>query len=1102
MSTIKKNRLGENLLSKFENFNFSKQLISELESSKQEISIKILHGSAKAIITALINKNISLPLFILTDSIQSAEDWYHDLSLMLETEKISTLTHKHRSQNIADHESEISSIIDAISKISTFRDSICISTPDIFEVKIPNPDSILNSKIKISVNETIDFNDFTADLMLNGFQREVYVSEAGEISIRGGIVDIFPIGWDNPLRIEFWGDEIDSIREFDPVSQRSIREHKSVEFISKLVNNEDDSDLTTIYTFLPNDLLFVIDNPNLIDMDSTSLLGIEKFRKLTINPIGSADIQIKSSPQPLLDSSILKLNHEIRSLASRDIHLFIGSDSQIHRDRLKDLLENAISNYDESENDNVTIDFEKLKNNISWASESLSSGFILAEDRIAFFSENQVFGRRRIKDSKKKKSAESITLKELKQLQIGDYVVHEDKGIGRFDGFQTIEISGSKQDCVRMIFSEGDVLYVTLNYIHKVQKFSASEGVVPKLSKLGSTEWLRKKEKTKRKLKDIAKDLIELYAARKKSKGYAYPIDDIWQKEFEASFMYEDTLDQAKTTEDVKKDMESEVPMDRLVCGDVGFGKTEIAVRAAFKAAQAGKQSAVLVPTTVLAQQHFMTFKDRISRYPVTVDVISRFRTKKEQDEVLNKLKNGKLDILIGTHRLLSKDIEFKDLGLLIIDEEHRFGVGAKEKLRQIKASIDTLTLTATPIPRTLNFSLMGARDLSLIETPPRNRLPVETEIIDWIDDDIVEIIDKELNRGGQVFFVNDKIDGLDKIANDLKMRMPYIKYGIAHGQMAPAELEKVMEKFVQRKIDILFATKIVESGLDIPNANTMIINNANNFGLAELYQLRGRVGRSSAQGFCFLVVHRIGRMPMKALQRLQAIEEFTDLGSGLKLAMRDLEIRGAGNLLGPEQSGFINEIGFDLFHKILDEAVQELKASEFKEVFKDDINEDVPLFKNDDISIELYSDAFLPSDYIENDTDRFEYYKKLYKTETNKDLELIIEELSDRFGKLPRQAKELIFAVKLRIASLNTGFTRIILGPEKLTADFPDAKDERYYKLAFPHVVEYLNTLAFVSLKQTKTKLVMQAHINDRNQAIELMWKIKKTIETLDTDY
>jgi len=652
-----------------------------------------------------------------------------------------------------------------------------------------------------------------------------------------------------------------------------------------------------------------------------------------------------------------------------------------------------------------------------------------------------------------------------------------------------------KKSNKRIKFQDDDILYLNLNYINKIDRYSSADNNPPKLSKLGSSEWERRKARLKKKLKDISRELITLYAKRKASKGYSYPLDSVWQKEFESSFMYEDTIDQSRATDEVKKDMQEPYPMDRLICGDVGFGKTEIAIRAAFKAATAGKQVAVLVPTTILAQQHFMTFKDRLNRYPINITMLSRFRSQSELKESISKIKEGKIDIVIGTHRLLSSDIQFKDLGLLIIDEEHRFGVSAKEKLRTIKENVETLTMTATPIPRTLNFSLLGVRDISVIETPPPNRLPVYTEVVKWNKHLFREVLLNELNRNGQAFFVSDKVYNLDQIAAELQSAVPEAKFGIAHGQMKPTELEQVMEQFVSKKFDVLVTTKIIESGLDIPNANTIFINQAQNFGLAELYQLRGRVGRNNLQAYCYLFVPNDIKLPEKSIRRLQALEEFTDLGSGLKLAMRDMEIRGTGNLLGAEQSGFIEDIGFELYTKILEEAVQEIKQEEFSYIFNDDSLNKSQILRNTELEIDFDQNSYIPDQFIPSDNERYSIYKRLYSINNIEEVKEIEKELIDRFGQLPFETENLLFAIRLRVLAMNTGFRKISIRDNNLQIEFP--KDNpKYYEEIFPLILDYINTLENVSFKQVKSDLRLKYIFNEKNDILEFMWKIKKIID------
>ena len=1074
---------------------FSK-LVKEINDNKNEIFVKTLSGSLASVFCHKLHELSQRQFFIITTDNEKAEDWYHDLKLFNDESDLSVIKEpKYSFRGKIENQSEqIDWLIEGLTKNLADINSLIVINQTLLNVRVPAPQGIIDKYISVKAEQSINFDDFTKGLMLNGFERKDYVASQGEIAIRGGIVDLFPIAWDNPIRIEFWGDQIESIREFDRISQRSIKEHKEVEFIGGLFGMDSNDDFT-VFDYLAENCLIINDGIISEILDESVKEKYDSFQKLNINQFDKADFNFSSFLQPSFNISVKKLAHEIAKHNYSGFKIFVSADGKIHLDRIKELIERSINELTDNELE-YTVDKNKLFNSIYWLSETFSSGFISNDLRIAVFTEHQIFDRTRVKDLGKAKKSKGITLKEIQDLRIGEYVVHEDKGIGLFEGFKTVQMGGSNQDCVKLKFAGDDVLYVSLNYINKISKYSANEDAKPVLSKLGSPEWAKKKAKAKGKLKDIARNLIVLYAKRKAIPGYAFPADDLWQKEFEASFIYEDTPDQARATSEIKVDMESSSPMDRLVCGDVGFGKTEVAIRAAFKAAQSGKQVAVLVPTTILAQQHYMSFKDRFHNYPVNVDVISRFRSPRQQKEIIENTKAGKIDILIGTHRILSKDIIFKDLGLLVVDEEHRFGVAAKEKLRALRASIDTLTLTATPIPRTLNFSLMGARDLSVMETPPRNRTPVMTQIVEWDNDFIASAIENEVKRGGQIFFVSDKVHDLDKISVDLQKLVPNLRIATAHGQLPPHQLETIMEGFIEGKFDILLATKIIESGIDIPNANTIFINRAQNFGLAELYQLRGRVGRTNKQAFCYLLIPTTYKLNNMAVRRLQAIEEFTELGSGLQLAMRDLEIRGAGNLLGAEQSGFIIDIGFELFQKILDEAVTELKNEEFADVFGIKEEDIKPKFSNEDIQIELDVDALFPTDFIPNETDRFIFYKKLYKVKDYKELNDIVNEIQDRYGKLPRPARNLIYAVKVRIAAIETGFVKIIIKSDKMICEFPPQDKNDYYEKAFPLVIDYVTDLPNVKLNQTKTKLLLEADIESKDQVIEILWKIKKTIE------
>ncbi|MFH1050654.1 MAG: transcription-repair coupling factor [bacterium] len=1087
-----------NRLSRLKYIDLLEELISD---GKKEISIKGLVGSLGSLTIAGLWNRTKRNYFILTYSNKEAEEWHHNLSLFFEEKNLALLTapKKDTKFEVETLDQRYIWLIEGLDKIRKNDFSIVITTPDIFNIKIPRQKNLQSNTKVLNRNEQINFLEFTQSLILNGFDRKDFVSGQGDISVRGGIVDFFPLGWENPLRIEFWGNEIESIREFDPLSQRSIKNHNSIKFIASVFESERESFDSNILDYLSEATIFVLDSPEML-VSEFSLEEIPKFEKtININKLGEADINIKAIPQPKFHGSVSKLAKELMILCNQKTKIILCAEGKIHTERFQELVDSRIEDIQEQVNSAFyDCSANEIKKSIYWLDETVSDGFILPEYNLAVFTEHEVFDRARFQHVRTKKQVAGISLQELKQLNIGDYVVHVDKGIGRFNGFHKITMGGNLQDCVKLAFAEGDILYVSLNYINKIQKYSSQEGVEPKLSKLGTKEWLRKKDRAKKRLKDIARDLIKLYAERKLSKGYSYPDDTTWQKEFEASFIYEDTPDQAQTTSEVKNDLQDDSPMDRLVCGDVGFGKTEIAIRAAFKVVQTGKQVAILVPTTILAQQHYMTFRDRLENYPVNVEAISRFRSKKEQTEIIKKVSTGQVDILIGTHRLLSKDVQFKDIGLLVIDEEHRFGVGAKEKLRKMKVNIDTLTLTATPIPRTLNFSLMGARDLSVIETPPRNRLPVSTEILEWKDDVIKNAIMKEIERKGQVFFVSDKVNDLENILLKLQALMPTVKFAMAHGQMSNTELERVMERFISGKFDVLVTTKIVESGLDIPNANTMLINRSHNFGLAELYQLRGRVGRSNTQAYCYLIIPPLTSIGTTALKRLHAVEQFTELGSGFQLAMRDMEIRGAGNLLGPEQSGYILDMGFELYHKILDEAVQELRHEEFSDVFKDTQFEMPKILSNDDLEIQVYFDALLPSDYIHSDTERFSVYKRLYNVQTNSELEDFKKELIDRFGSLPEKVENLIFVVKLRIAALNTGFRKVILNPELLTIELPNESNSEFYEKVFPSLTEIFQDIPESKLLQKKTALLLYIPITSNEEAIEILWRIKNNIKAL----
>lgn len=1062
---------------------------------KELVNINNIKGSLKSFALSYLYENQSCPIYIIAENQREASSYFNDLELLSPEAKLITAftSERHLRNKLSEDEENEAFLLQASTEIISNNQYISILTKDIIDKKIQEPEEVFTSKIDLKVGQKLNFTDFTNGLIKNGFKRTDYVGDVGDIAIRGGILDIYPISFNNPIRLDFWGDEIESIREFDPISQRSNKEYNNISIIQAFSTSNDKSKFIKFIDIIPKNAIIIIDDLEFFT-EKDELHKLSTFKKIVFNSFEKADIKLVSKEQKNFDSSIQALTKQLLEQVKYGFDIFISAESKNYLERLSNIIFAHLENdliYNEREIDNFF-------NKINWLDTTLTTGFEFSTSTF-LFTEHQIFQRNRLSEKTNNKSRAKKNIIELNSLKNGDYIVHEDKGVAKFEGFRSVKFGDSYQDCVQLAFEDGDVLYVSMNYINKIQKYSAQEGIEPKLSKLGSSDWERRKQRHKKKIKEIARELIKLYAKRKMQPGYAFDKDSIWQKEFEASFIYDDTIDQKRATEEIKNDMESNMPMDRLLCGDVGFGKTEIAIRAAFKAVQSGKQAAVLVPTTILAHQHLMSFRDRLHRFPVNIQVLSRFVPKSKQNEIVQNIKHGKVDIVIGTHRILSKDIEFKDLGLLVVDEEQRFGVKAKEKLREMRVSIDTLTLTATPIPRTLNFSLMGARDLSIMETPPKNRLPIHTEIQQWDEDIICEVITKEIKRGGQVFFVNDKIQDLELLMYDLQEMLPQIKFKLAHGQMQPKEIENVMQKFISGEIDVLCTTKIVESGLDIPNANTMIINKAQNFGLAELYQLRGRVGRTNLQAFCYLLIPNDTKVSKVAIQRLQAIEEFTDLGSGFQIALRDMEIRGAGNLLGAEQSGAIYDIGFDLYQKVLDEAVRELKIDEFANVFETEDKLASKLLENNDVAIETADDCFISEDYVPSDTDRFEYYKRLYSIRENKQLTEMEKEFIDKYGKLPNELINLLFVIKLRIQAIKTGFTKIVLKLNKMLIELPEQENEYFYQKAFPVVLDHIQTIEGAQLHQGRKKLSIEIPIRNKQHSVEILWKINKSLEELD---
>lgn len=987
-----------------------------------------------------------------------------------------------------EYESEISPLSTTLRTLSMEDNFILLISPKALEKPIVSEDTFRKNIIHLRVNEEFGFEHLTERLNEFRFARKKIVEEENDYAVRGGIIDVYPENLDQPVRIEFFGNTIESIRDFDLTTQRSISKINQTEILPSLEKIDELSlNSNKLIDYAKDDTIILLDEPDLIKHEFEELFfsafrlnrsffsgfplikseSIKEYDKRSVK-----EIVFSAKSQPSFNSSIKNFAENLKELTGQNFSVFITCTDDYQMKRTKELIE-------EIDDDNVLA-------GLKYIDSSIHEGFILPNDKISVYTEHEVFGRY-FRTAKRKRKFGGITFKELGSVNYGDFMVHQNYGVGKYAGLKKITTGGVQQEAVKLLYKDNDTVFVNLNSLNLIKKYSAQEGVTPKLSKLGGNEWEKIKQRTKKKIQDIARDLILLYSKRKSLKGFRFSGDTIWQKELEASFMYEDTPDQISSTEAVKKDMESDHPMDRLVCGDVGFGKTEVAVRAAFKAVMDNKQVGVLVPTTILAEQHYNTFKDRLSNWAVEADHLSRFKTKKEQKQILDKLDKGSINIIIGTHRLLSKDVKFKDLGLLIVDEEQRFGVKAKEKLKYMRENVDVLTLTATPIPRTLNFSLMGARDLSIINTPPKNRQPIHTEIINFDKKVISNAIIRELQRGGQVYFVNDKIAKLDELASIIEEIVPYAKVAIAHGQMMPSQLENVMMRFLERKTNVLLCTKIIESGLDIPSVNTIFINRADNFGLAELYQLRGRVGRSNIKSFAYLITPPQSSLTKQAVRRLHALEEFSELGSGMNLALKDLEIRGAGNLLGKEQSGFIGEIGFDMYMQILDEAVSELNIDAGAEgnIPAETINELSRLKdkakKKKEMALESDINMFIPDTYIDDENTRLEFYQRLTGIAGNDELTDFGTELMDRFGRLPVEVESLLKHIEMKLMLSEKGFEKMIISGSTVEL-FLDVNNEEVFTGGyFEKVVNQISvTLSSAArLKQTKNSLSIQFRLS-----------------------
>ncbi|MCE1187994.1 MAG: transcription-repair coupling factor [Ignavibacteria bacterium] len=1087
------------------------------------LRVSALTGAAKSL-AAITCSEQSKHVLILLPDVRRVQEAEVELSLL-----------GHQDLVLAFSSYSATSLQERVTELGKRDKAILIATYQILTAQLPRQNEMVSQLLQIKTGSSMTYNELLEYLNLFNYQSGQFAEEPGSYAKRGAIIDFWSYSERVPVRLEFDGDFVESIRYFDPESQRSIdfaghatlAPHFTPEeetecppmrifdyldspvvFFNSLeaewaavdiAPDEEDTPGTAVDGNFEDSLLFDIPPEKPETETAAAPDGIhaaallQKYaagltaRFIVEETLGSAveRVELGLSEAPAINSNYKILFNEITSFVQRGYTVYMAVENELQSTRLRSLFEDS-KNKLEDFLDSGTLKIVMLP---------VKEGFVNKSEKLLLLTDYQVFNkpyRTRLPEKKKKQLKKNRALDAIKA---GDFVVHEEYGIARYLGLESIHIGDVEQESMKLQYAEGGIVYVNLNYLHLVKRFSAKEGVSPTLSTLGTQDWSNKKKKAKRKIKEAAKELIDLYAKRKMSRGFPFSPDTTWQQELEASFMYEDTVDQSRVTSEVKTDMETATPMDRLVCGDVGFGKTEIAIRAAFKAVQDGKQAAILVPTTILAEQHYNTFSDRLSQFPVTIAALSRFQTKAEQTEIVQKLKDGAIDIVIGTHRILSKDVAFRDLGLLIIDEEHRFGVASKEKLRSYKLNVDILTMTATPIPRTLNLSLLGARDLSILATPPSNRQPVYSRVESFENANIRQWILNELKRDGQVYVVHDRVMTIQKFADYIKKLVPEANIAIAHGQMKPAQLEDVFHGFLHRKYNILLATKIIESGLDIPSVNTIIINRADRFGLAELHQLRGRVGRSDRQAYAYFLIPSRNALQKTTARRLQAVEDHTELGAGFQLAMRDLEIRGAGNLLGNEQTGFINEIGFDLYIKLINESVEELKQEEFQALFKD-----LPASKQlPETTIEAYFEIGIPKAYIPDQMDRLSYYTALFSVKGIDEIRELEEEMLDRFGVMPQLVKRLIISAELRFYASRAMFERVIIQQKRVLIILPRGTNEEYYQTSFMKLIGLINTKypKQIQLVQSAESIKLQINqvFNVPERSIEYLIEFTKEV-------
>ena len=1107
------------LLAHYENHPLVNELVkAQQEKQRPAIGFRAAGGSHTAVLAAAAYLRTQGTQLIIASSKEEAAYLQNDLEKLLGKAPCYFYPASYRRPYQIEQTDNANVLLRAevLNHLSSRRKAplVITYTEALFE-KVVTRKELETNTLKLSLGEKISLDFLNETLFEYQFERVDFVTSPGQFSVRGGIVDIFSFSKDHPYRIEFFDDEVESIRYFDIETQRTVGKASKMSIVPNVENKSFLETRASFLSYLPKDTTVWMDTPSLVvgGLNRLMELAEETYEELekTLERATPAELFLSGDAfkRNLMEYGRVEYGRAEWSTSNidsdalpqrafnKDFNLLAQTLLNAEKSGIKTIL--MCSNAKQIGRFHAIFEDLQLHPNYSTTEVALHEGFEDKEMGLYVYTDHQIFDRYQrftIKNGAQKKQA--ITLEQLNALEFGDFVTHVDHGVGKFGGLQKVDNNGTIQEAIKLVYRDNDILYVSIHSLHKISKYNGKDGTAPSLHKLGSPQWQTLKKKTKAKVKKIAFDLIQLYAKRKEAIGFSCAPDGYLQHELEASFLYEDTPDQVSATEAVKKDMESAMPMDRLICGDVGFGKTEIAIRAAFKAAANGKQVAVLVPTTVLAFQHFKTFSKRLEGFPVNVDYINRFRSAGQQRETLKRLKEGQVDILIGTHKLVSKSVEFKDLGLLIIDEEQKFGVGVKDKIKTLKVNVDTLTLTATPIPRTLQFSLMAARDLSVMTTPPPNRQPIETELIGFNEEVIRDSVSYEIQRGGQVFFINNRVSNIQEVAGMIQRLVPDARIAIGHGQMEGKKLEKVMLDFMDGKYDVLVATSIIESGLDVPNANTIIINNANHFGMSDLHQMRGRVGRSNVKAFCKLIAPPMSTLTDEARKRLQALEQFTDLGSGFKIAMKDLEIRGAGDMLGGEQSGFISDMGFDTYQKILAEAVKELKENEFKDLYEKKTKDSGEDFV-EEVQIDTDLELMIPDHYVNNIEERLKLYQRLGELQTEEELDFFALELEDRFGPIPPEVHSLLHSVRIKWAAREIGFAKLIIKAGKLICHFAAENNSPYYQLPiFSNVLSYLQKHPRkVQVKQKGEKLTFVAqNISALSEVYDILHTITGTKE------